>query len=210
MDRTQKLLMTSMWAVAVLAMITVVGAGLWARRQAPHDQPAAALEPLFPTPSFSLTDQNGATVSNASLAGKVWIGMLFFTNCPGVCPAMTNRMNDVQNAIPNPDVKVVLFSLDPEKDTPEAMKLYAERFETDQSRWIFLTGPKDTMFEIARGLKLPAEPAKDGNPILHSQKVLLIDRTGQVRGVYDTNDDDAMKQLSKDAMKLATQREKAS
>jgi protein SCO1/2 len=81
--------------------------------------------------------------------------MVFFTQCPGVCPAMTLRMTEVQKAIPDPDVKVVLFSLDPEHDTPEAMKLYAERFKTDQSRWVFLTGPKQTMYEVARGLSTP-------------------------------------------------------
>jgi protein SCO1/2 len=192
-----------MWAIAVLAMITVVGAGLWARRHVRGDEQPKSLEALYDVPSFSLTDQNGAIVSKASLQGKVWIGMVFFTQCPGVCPAMTMRMTEVQKAIPDPNVKVVLFSLDPEHDTPEAMKVYADRFKTDQARWVFLTGSKDTMYEIARGLKLPAQPAQDGNPILHSQKVLLIDQAGKVRNIYDTNDDASMKQLSADAMLLA-------
>jgi protein SCO1/2 len=203
MDRKQKILVTSMWAVAVLAMITVVGAGLWAHRQRPGDEPHQ-LPPLYDAPSFTLTDQHGATVTTASLKGHPWIGMVFFTQCPGVCPAMTMRMTEVQKAIPNPNVKIVLFSLDPEHDTPEVMKLYAERFKTDQARWVFLTGPKDTMYELARGLKLPAQPAQDGNPILHSQKVLLIDQSGKVRGIYDTNGDESMKQLSADAMALAS------
>jgi protein SCO1/2 len=183
-----------MWGVAVLAMIAVVGAGLLGRANLPQ---------LYDTPPFSLTDQNGATVSNSTLTGRVWIGMLFFTNCPGVCPAMTMRMNEVQKAISNADVKMVAFSLDPERDTPEVMKLYAQRLQADPARWLFLTGPKDTMYDVARGLKLAAQPAQDGNPIVHTQKVLLIDQAGQVRGIYDTNDDASMKQLSQDAMTLA-------
>jgi protein SCO1/2 len=203
MDKKQKILVTCMWGVAVLAMIAVVGAGLLGRRHLlPYESPVA-LEPHYDAPSFSLTDQNGATVTGSSLKGKVWIGMVFFTNCPGVCPAMTMRLNEVQKATTNPDVKMVAFSLDPERDTPEVMKLYAERLQTDPTRWLFLTGPKDTMYETARGLKLAAQPAQDGNPIVHTQKVLLIDQTGKVRGVYDTNDDASMKQLSQDAMTLA-------
>src|SRR5215510_10916730 len=126
MDRKQKILVTCMWGVAVLAMIAVVGAGLLGRGRLPEDEPSAPLEALYDAPSFSLTDQNGGTVSADSLRGQVWIGMVFFTSCPGVCPAMTMRMNGVQKAIVNADVKMVAFSLDPERDTPEVMKLYGE------------------------------------------------------------------------------------
>jgi cytochrome oxidase Cu insertion factor (SCO1/SenC/PrrC family) len=209
MDRKQKILVTCLWAAAVLAMLGVVGTGLWARRQAGDADQAQPqqqrLEVLYDAPSFSLTDQEGKTVTRDSLRGQVWVAMVFFTQCPGVCPAMTMRMTELQKAVTSRDVKIVSFTLDPEHDTPEAMKVYAERFNTDQSRWFFLTGPKDTMYETARGLKLAAEPAHDGQPIVHTQKVLLIDREGRVRGVYDTNDDDSMKGLAADAAGLARQ-----
>src|SRR5262245_51749362 len=197
MERTQKILVTCLWATAVLAMLGVVGTGLWARRQASEADPFRQqhkLDVLYDAPSFSLTDQDGKTVTRDSLRGNVWVAMVFFTQCPGVCPAMTMRMTEVQKHISSPLVKVVSFSLDPEHDTPEAMKVYADRFQTDQSRWLFLTGPKETMYEIAGGLKLVAVPAHDGQPIVHTQKVLLVDGDGKVRGIYDTNDDDSMKQ----------------
>ena len=198
MRREQKILVTILWSLAVLGMIGVVGAGFWSKREDPP-------EILFDVPIFSLTDQNGRTITQADLRGNVWISMLFFTQCPGVCPMMTARMATLQRSVTAKDVKIVSFSVDPEHDTPDAMRAHAEKFGADQSRWHMLTGPKETMFEVARGLKLPAEPAKDGQPILHSQKVLLIDRQNHVRGIYDTNDDDSMKLLAEDARKLAAE-----
>lgn len=197
MRRQQKILVTALWGVAVLAMLAVVGTGM--RRD--HEP----LDVLWNAPKFSLTDQHGKTVTDADLKGNVWIGMLFFTNCPGVCPMMTGRMTQLQKAVTAPDVKIVSFSVDPEHDTPEMMRAYAERSGVDQSRWHMLTGPASAMFQTAMDLKLPAAPALAGQPIMHSQKVLLIDRKNRVRRQYDTNDDDQMKQLAEDAKTLAAE-----
>lgn len=205
MERNQKTLLTILWGLAVLSMLGILGTGIWARRHSGASSGVEPLPTLYAAPSFSLTDQNGQTFDNDDVRDKVWIAMVFFTECPGICPAMTSRLAEVQKAIASPDVRMVSFSLDPEKDTPEVMKLYAERFSTDQSRWFFLTGPKDTMYEIARGLKLAAQPAQGGNPIVHTQKVLLIDQSAQVRGIYDTNDDDSMNALARDAQRLISE-----
>jgi protein SCO1/2 len=224
MGRNQKILVTTLWAVAVLAMIGVVGTGLWARRQGAAadvdgasaaavarvqvDQAPAELEPLYDAPSFSLTDQNGRTVTNKTLHGDVWVAMVFFTNCPGVCPMMVSRMTELQKAVTSPDAKVVAFSVDPERDTPEVMKAYAERVGADPARWYFLTGPKPTMFEVAHALKLAAEPAQDNKPLTHTNKALLIDRAGHVRGVYDATDPESMAKLAKDARTLLSEKGK--
>jgi protein SCO1/2 len=196
MRREQKILVTTLWALAVLGMLGLVATGVLARRQADK------LEFLFDAPPFTLVDQNNQTVTDASLKGNVWVGMLFFTQCPGVCPMMTGRMVQLQKAIPDKDVKIVSFSVDPEHDTPAAMKAYAEKSQVDESRWHLLTGPKELMFAVAIGLKLPAAPAHDDQPIVHSQRVLLFDRGNHVRGVYDTNDDDSMQKLANDVRTL--------
>jgi protein SCO1/2 len=223
MRRNQKILVTTLWAIAVLAMIGVVGTGLWARRQGAaadvdgvavmqtHDNPQPAdLQPLYNAPSFSLTDQNGHTLTNQTLRGDVWVAMVFFTNCPGVCPMMVGRMTELQKAVTSPDVKVVSFSIDPQRDTPEVMKAYAERVGADQSRWYFVTGPKPSMFEVAHALKLAAEPAQDGKPITHTNKALLIDRVGRVRGIYDATDAESMGKLAKDARTILAEKGKSS
>jgi protein SCO1/2 len=192
MQRNQKILVTILWGAAVLAMIGVVGTGLWAKHQ--PTQP-----PLFDAPKFSLTDQNGDTITDANLRGNVWIASVFFTQCPGICPMITMKLAELEKAVPSPQVKVVSLSIDPEHDTPAVMKEYAKNMGVDQSRWYFLTGPKTTIYELAtQGFKLAATPAKEGNSITHTQKVLLVDRDNEVRGVYDTNDDDSMKKLADD------------
>jgi protein SCO1 len=207
MQRNQKILVTVLWGMTVLAMVAVVGTGLWARRQGAAgtgpEEEMPHLAPLWEVPAFSLTDQNGKTITDQSLRGNVWTAMVFFTECPGVCPMMAARMAQLQKAVTLPDVKIVSFSIDPEHDTPEKLKEYAGRFEADQSRWHMLTGQKQTMFDIASALKLAAKPAENGNPITHTQKVLLVDRANRVRGSYDTNDNDSMKQLAEDIRKLA-------
>jgi protein SCO1/2 len=123
---------------------------------------------------------------------------------------MVSRMTELQKAVTSPDVKVVSFSIDPERDTPEVMKAYAERVGADQSRWYFLTGPKPTMFEVARGLKLAAEPAHDNQPLTHTNKALLIDRVGRVRGIYDATDPESMAKLAKDAKTILAETGKLS
>jgi protein SCO1/2 len=196
MKPKQKLIVTAIWALAVLLMIAGVGTGLWAHRQPP-------LEIFFDAPAFSLIDQNGQPITDQQLKGNVWVAMVFFASCPGVCPVMNSKLAKLQKTVPNPDVKIVSISIDPEHDTPEMLRGYAEGYGADQSRWFFLTGKKEDLFATARGLNLAAEPAHDGQPITHTQKMLLIDRENHVRGIYDSSSDDEMQQLAADAKMLA-------
>ncbi|HMB96152.1 MAG TPA: SCO family protein [Tepidisphaeraceae bacterium] len=197
MRRNQKIFVTILWGAAVLAMLGVVGAGIWIKRP---DVPANV---LFNAPVFSLTDQDGKTISDANLRGNVWVADVFFTSCPGVCPIMEAKLVELQKAVKLPVLKIVSLSIDPEHDTPDVMKQYANGLGADQSRWYFLTGSKDQVFATARGFNLAAQPAQGGNAIVHTQKVLLIDQQNQVRGIYDTNDDESMKKLAEDAKALA-------
>src|SRR5688572_14398998 len=120
MGRTQKILTTSLWALVVLGMIALVATrSVVARRDAQRDpQPAetkaARFEPLFDTPSFEFTDQNGQTLKRDDLLGNVWIADFIFVNCAGPCPIMTSRLADVQKQVARPDVKLISFSVDPE------------------------------------------------------------------------------------------------
>jgi cytochrome oxidase Cu insertion factor (SCO1/SenC/PrrC family) len=204
MGKRQQIVTTVLWGMTVFAMLGLVGTGLWAKkargRQADsHD----ALPMYFQAPHFELTDQRKRMVNDDQLRGSVWVAMVFFTNCPDICPGMMGRLVDLQEAVTDPNVKLVSFSIDPERDTPAQLRQYADQLGADSSRWFLLTGTKDQMFAAAEGLKLSAEPAQGEKPISHTNRMLLIDQTGQVRGVYDSADDAAMSKLAADATALA-------
>ena len=207
MDRKHKVITAVLWSVLVVAMLGVVGTGLWARLRDNSATPARpALPVLFDSPPFSLTDQDGAPFVHDQLRGKVWVADFIFTHCPGACPKMTMQMAALQRSVPDPDVHFVSFSVDPERDTPPVLKQYAQGFDADPKRWHFLTGPKDDMFAAARGMKLTAEPAGVLGPeIAHAEKFLLVDGQGRVRGAYDSKDEQDMKRLAADAASLANQ-----
>jgi cytochrome oxidase Cu insertion factor (SCO1/SenC/PrrC family) len=205
MGRTQKILTTSLWALVVVAMIALVASrNVAARREARlPDAAPAKFEPLFDAPAFEYTDQNDKPFKNTDLLGSVWIADFIFVNCGGPCPIMTSKLADVQKQVDRPDVKLISFSVDPERDTPEVLKEYGKRFGADESRWSFLTGDKQKIYQTAADMKISAIAATKDAPILHSVYFLLVDRAGKVVGVYDSSDESRMKQLIADATELA-------
>lgn len=207
MDPKKRVTLTIVWGLAVLGMLCVVGTGVLARRQAGVEP---ELEVFYDAPAFSLIDQNGQPATEAVVKGKVYVAMVFFAACPGVCPAMNAKLAELQKAVPLPDVKIISISLDPKNDKPEMLKAYAEGLGADQSRWYFLTGEQETIFATAKAFGLAAAPAEEGKMITHTQKVLLIDRQNKVRGIYDSLEPGAMEKLAKDARTLAATKETTS
>jgi protein SCO1/2 len=198
MDRKQKIITSVLWAVLVVAMLGVIGTGLWARFR-PDTLPV-----LYEGPAFSLTDQDGRPFGSNDLRGKVWVADFIFTTCPGACPKMTMRMSGLQKGVPDPNVHFVSFTVDPERDTPEVLQKYAQGYDADSARWHFLTGPKSALFDAAAGMKLTAAPAGTFGPdIVHAEKFLLLDGDNRVRGIYDSTDEQDLKKLAADAASLA-------
>src|SRR5262245_58954525 len=111
MRREQKILLTIAWGLAVMMMLGLVAMGFRERG-------------LYEVPRFSLTDQNGKTISDVSMRGNVWVALVFFTQCPGVCPMMSAKMAELQKNVPLNSVQIVSFSIDPEHDTPETLRAY--------------------------------------------------------------------------------------
>ena len=162
--------------------------------QGPGTIPTADLLPLFPIADFTLTNQSGRPFGLADLRGHVWIAEVIFTRCGGPCPRMTQRMAELQAAIPaDKPVRFVTLTTDPEFDTPTVLNSHSRRYKADPVRWQFLTGSKAQMAEtIVRGLKLTAqgqEPAKMQNPIdlfIHSTILVIVDKQGRARAVVET------------------------
>lgn len=199
MHPVQKKLTIVLWALAILAAGVFFASRM---RQRPADVDMPVLEPIGTVPEFALTNQDGQTVTLDTLRGQPWIADFIFTRCGGPCPIMTSKMAGLQEKLPG-SIKLVSFSVDPEFDTPEVLKSYAKKFNADESRWHFLTGTKDAIFALARGMLLVAIPANEANPIIHDERFLLVDGLGQIRGAYHSNDPQEMKQLELDAQELA-------
>src|SRR5262245_20218098 len=151
-----------------------------------------------PIKDFNLTNQNGNAVSMADLRGHVWLANIIFTTCPGPCLRMTRQMKEVDSALP-PDSQVRLVSLttNPDTDTPAVLKRYAQQFDADLNRWMFLTGTKNEIRDLAMdGLKLAladkpaAERESENDLFIHSTMFVLVDRQGQLRGVFETSGED--------------------
>ncbi|MEK7794132.1 MAG: SCO family protein [Candidatus Hydrogenedentota bacterium] len=159
-----------------------------------------ALPELYPVPEFSLTASTKDSVSLESLRGKVWIADFIFTNCAGPCPMMTSHMAELHRAFKDDDrVRMVSFSVDPERDTPEVLAEYATKFGADTGRWHFLTGEVETIHELAvQGFKVGSLD----NPIIHSDKFVLVDGDGIIRGYYTGSDSSDLLRLTRDVTKL--------
>ena len=141
---------------------------------------------------FVLTDQTGAEFRSESLAGKVWMGAIFFANCPGPCFRENQAIADLLARIDHPDFMVVSLTCDPDNDTPEALRRYADRFEADPARWKFLTGDLEVIKRVGQEtFKLPVELG------VHSERGVVFDRQGRLRGGYHLLQEDRVKELEK-------------
>jgi protein SCO1/2 len=158
---------------------------------------------LFHTPAFVLTDQDGKSFSDVDLRGKAYICDFIFTTCGSACPMMSQKLAGVQKQTPA-ELQLVSFTVNPEHDTPAVLKAYAATYGADLSRWHFLTGTPVQMTTTVRAMNIAVTPATDHDPIGHSEKFLLVDGDGNVRGIYDSNDDKSMRDLIIDSSWLAT------
>src|SRR5688572_6228714 len=198
-------------ALGLVVLVTSAVAVLLANREKhapialPSAQPrAGALPVMWPAPTFSLGDQNGATIDNATLKGRVWIVDFIFTSCGHVCPRMTARRVELQQELNDPRISFLSFSVDPEHDTAETRKTYAAKHGVDESRWHFVSpANRDAAMKLATAMKIAGKPREADNPILHADRFLLIDASGRVRGIYHLDDPAAMARLAGEASALA-------
>jgi cytochrome oxidase Cu insertion factor (SCO1/SenC/PrrC family) len=160
-------------------------------------------------PSFSLVERSGRPLSLADLRGKVWVADFIFTRCQGPCPLMTGRMATLADDLAGiEDVRFVSISADPAHDMPAVLAKYAESYEVKDPRWLFATGKEDEIVKTSRGMLLAIETpdAEKPNAIVHSEKMVLVDRHGRIRGYYDPMNAEEYERLRRDVRRLLRER----
>lgn len=138
-------------------------------------------------PHFKLTNQEGKIISDKSTEGTIYVANFFFSTCKTVCPKMNEQVHRVQEAFRDiKDIHILTFTVDPDNDTVAALAGYAKKMKADNSKWWFLTGPKDSIYQLAReGYLVPASLGETANDFFHSQDLILIDKEKRMRGIYD-------------------------
>jgi protein SCO1/2 len=179
--------------LGVFYLVLFWGTDLWRKK----------LPTLSQVQDFEFTDQNGNTITNRNVAGKVQVVEFFFTTCKGICPRMnTNllKIADVYKA--EEDFMIMSHTVDPEKDSVGRMKYYADSLKINSKQWLLLTGTKEKLYEAARISYLlddqNDESAAIEEQFIHTQLFALVDKNGKVRGIYDGLKNEELKKLQKD------------
>jgi len=156
------------------------------------------LPKLFPVPNAALINEQGHAVNLDANKGFVAVYDFIYTNCSGTCPMMTAAMRRLTPKVPkDAKVRFVSISVDPARDTPQILRDYAMHVRNDD-RWTFLTGDRQTIRDLSiNGFKLAAgDPGPNGDPLLHSSKFAIADKSGTIREYYGGTDGDAPEHVS--------------
>jgi protein SCO1/2 len=158
--------------------------GIWAVPKIVGKLNTKALYKFEAVPEFKFENQNGEMISNENYVNKVYVVEFFFTSCPTICPKMNENMVKIQNEFyGNPSFGIVSISIDPERDSPQVLKEYAERKGATLKNWHFLTGDKEEIYSFSNdGFRLYAGVNKDvQGGFEHSGLFALIDKEGFIR-----------------------------
>lgn len=137
---------------------------------------------------WKMVNQEGAVFGSEDLKGKVYVADFIFTRCQTICPKMTANLYRVQERTNHlKGVRFVSFTVDPDYDTPEVLKAYARNVHAQAKKWVFLTGNKDSLYQLAKNSFLlnALQSSTDPNDFAHSETLVLIDPNGCIRGLYD-------------------------
>ncbi len=140
---------------------------------------------------FSLTNQNGKTITQEDYKDKIYVADFFFTTCQTICPIMTKNMHEVQKQfLTDDEVMILSHTVTPDIDTVAQLKRYAKEKNVNASKWHLVTGNKKQIYELARKSYLAVKDDGDGGPfdMIHTENFMLIDKERQIRGFYDGTD----------------------
>ena len=171
-------------------LILLAAVGCMAKTTTTKTVTVTSFDP-YPAPSFSLIERSGKTVTKEELAGNVWIASFIFTRCHGPCPNITATMAKLQTELlpTRPEVRLVTITVDPTRDTPDVLKTDATNFRADPEKWFFLTGKEEEVRPLLmKGFKINAtknENPKPGDEFDHNTKLMVIDKKGNICGLFD-------------------------
>ena len=146
--------------------------------------------PISRVEPFAFTTQDGKVFSSESMTGKVALVNFFFTTCTSICPRMNNNLKPAYEALKNnPGVLFLSFTSDPERDSAPVLKRYADSMQVNTTKWVFLTGRKDSLYRAARHSFKIDDPSNfvenETVDFLHTQFVALVNQKGEVVKIYD-------------------------
>ena len=157
---------------------------------------------------FAFTNQDGHTITEEYLKGKVTVVEYFFTTCKGICPRMNGSMKKLYDQYKDePGFMILAHTVQPETDSIARLKFYADSMQIDTKKWVLVTGRKDSLYKAARSSYLLDDPKNNVEKLedqfIHTQFFALVDKSGNVRGgVYDALKQEDLKKLSGDIAKL--------
>jgi protein SCO1/2 len=142
-------------------------------------------------PDFDLIDQDKKEINQKQLKGSIYVADFFFTRCGSICPKMTNQLTRVQEIFSkDPSVKIVSFTVDPKFDSVEVLKKYSDEYSAIGGKWRFVTGPKNSIYALAQKGYFITAMEDTAHPLdfIHSDKLVLVDKQGWIRGYYNGTD----------------------
>ena len=196
----------------LIVIVGLVSAYLWADLFRFARQPSpTGLDTLGTLPAFELIERSQAPLRLDDLRGKVWVADFMYTSCVEICPLQSAEMARLQAAFADyRDLRLVSISVDPARDTPAVLSDYAEKFQADPGRWLFATGEPEAVARLAQeGFRLSAASFVQGDDadytFIHSNRFVLVDRQGRIRGYYRSTDADHLLRLRRDLTMLLRQ-----
>lgn len=165
--------------IAVMALLFIgigVGMGYFKKN----------LYTVMKVPDFELTDQNSKKITNKNMLGKVYLVEFFFSKCPTICPVMNRNMRAIEDEVNSPEFGIISISIDPDNDTPEALKQHAGMVGAKSPNWHFLTGNRDYIGQLADQFNIYVGDKEDESESLnHSGMIALVDQEGNIRCRYN-------------------------
>lgn len=197
----------------VLSLTLLGGAVFWVA--ASRGRSATGTPVLATLPEFHLVDQSGKPFDRSALLGKTHVVNFFFTSCPTSCPLLTRKMRElVRRSDASEAIGFVSFSVDPERDTPERLRAFADSYGADLSRWTFVTGPGDALFDVVvngfhvgMGPKPVIGAPPDIYDISHGEQFVVVDARARLRAFLPAREDDDLSRILATARRVADESE---